>query len=101
MAITQMDYTGGGGVSLADVGTALTNTTHTAQQSFTAEIGKSYFVYYSRGNTTVGVDTGATELGKVIITASNLYYYIGLVQATATTVTMKGSGNTVYYSDAI
>lgn len=89
----------GGDIDLSDYQTSSTS-------SFSATVGKKYFVYTSVSiESNCGLSSGATEVTVLKNTGSSYpfdytaYHYIAIVQATATTVQFKGANNTVFYKE--
>ena len=70
----------------------------TATDSFTAEVGKTYLLMSHRYNTDGTISSGATEISRCnAFTVSSQHIFAMVVKATATTVTLTGSSNTIRY----
>lgn len=70
-------------------------------QSFPATIGKKYLVGQYRGASSGGIASGATEDKQLVYLhkTSSTSLYLGIVTATATTVTFSGTNNTVFWAE--
>lgn len=93
MTQVNFDSIGGGGIEIPDLADM-----QTATDRFTAEVGKTYLLMSHRYNTDGSISSGATEVSRCnAFTISNQHVFVMVVTATATTVVLTGSSNTVRY----
>lgn len=99
MAIIKVDYGTVGGMNPNEF---LANMEVVGQSSssvsYTFEVGKYYFLEYSRGSaattSNMGIDSGATVIDSSVVQLTT-YYWCGVIQPTSATVNLLGTGNKV------
>lgn len=83
----------GGGSGIIDL-----TEMQTATDSFTAEVGKTYLLMSYKNNTDGSISSGATEISRCnAFNITSQHVFAMVVKATATTVKLVGSGNTIRY----